>query len=65
MPQVVIGAFIGAMLLFWLIYAAVRMAVTDAMRRTLDPSVLAAEPQSDFRLDEGDDFEGTAASTLA
>jgi hypothetical protein len=57
----VVGGVVGAILLFWLVYGAVRMAVSDALQRTLDPSLLTAEPESTFRLDEGDDLDGNAA----
>ena len=61
MALLVVGGVVGAILLFWLVYAAVRMAVSDALRRTLDPSLMTAEPASAFRLDEGDELEGSAA----
>jgi hypothetical protein len=50
----------GALVTVVLVYSAVRMAVTDALRNTLDPSLLTPEPESKFRLDEGDAVDDVA-----
>ena len=64
MAVVVVGAFIGAIVGFVLIYAAVRMGVTDALRSTVNPALLIQEPEDHFRLDEGDDASEQSASSL-
>ena len=61
MALLIVGGVVAATLLFCLVYGAVRMAVSDALRQTLDPSLLTAEPESTFRLDEGDEREGSPA----
>ena len=55
MAGAVVGIFLGAVVSFVLIYAAVRMAVVDAIRKTVRPDFLLPPDYVDnFRLDEGD-----------
>ena len=56
MAVVVVGGFLGTVVWFALTYAAVRMGVTDAIRKTVRPDVLVPPDYVDnFQLDAGDD----------
>lgn len=55
MAAVVVGAFLGAVVGFVIMYAVIRMAVSDAIRATVKPEFLLQEPEDDFELDAGDE----------